>query len=345
MIEPTETETKKELDRFIAAVRSVLDEAEKNPDLVKTRAAHDSGAARQRDARGAKARPPVAGPSDRPDRSARPSRLPGAARRRPRPLARVRAGDARPQHGHRPRAAPRGAGRPRSGCTRWSPPGVSLGWFQRHVDLAPFERAGYAGRPSHHRRRRRRPPPRGDVHGRSFRRRTRSSRTEHPRDLRRHPRARSARRCAPSASRPRTAPAPLATRATASPTSASSGLAVRHRRARTEDRRIRAAAPPRPGPPARLDHPRAEPAPARPAFALRARGPSDRRGRRRRGALARRSAARSAPWSPRRSRPRSRRPPTRHLRRRVGLMALSEAFRALGHVFVAACTRPRPSHA
>jgi glycine dehydrogenase subunit 2 len=36
MIEPTETETKKELDRFIAAVRSVLDEAEKNPDLVKS---------------------------------------------------------------------------------------------------------------------------------------------------------------------------------------------------------------------------------------------------------------------------------------------------------------------
>jgi lipoate-protein ligase A len=25
----------------------------------------------------------------------------------------------------------------------WSPPGVSLGWFQRRVDLAPFERAGY----------------------------------------------------------------------------------------------------------------------------------------------------------------------------------------------------------
>jgi glycine dehydrogenase subunit 2 len=36
MIEPTETETKMELDRFIAAVRSVLDEADKNPDLVKT---------------------------------------------------------------------------------------------------------------------------------------------------------------------------------------------------------------------------------------------------------------------------------------------------------------------
>lgn len=26
----------------------------------------------------------------------------------------------------------------------WSPPGVSLGWFQRRVDLAPFQRAGYA---------------------------------------------------------------------------------------------------------------------------------------------------------------------------------------------------------
>jgi glycine dehydrogenase subunit 2 len=35
MIEPTETETKKELDRFIAAVRAVLDEAKTNPDLVK----------------------------------------------------------------------------------------------------------------------------------------------------------------------------------------------------------------------------------------------------------------------------------------------------------------------
>jgi glycine dehydrogenase subunit 2 len=36
MIEPTETETKRELDRFIAAVKAVLEEVRTNPEIVKT---------------------------------------------------------------------------------------------------------------------------------------------------------------------------------------------------------------------------------------------------------------------------------------------------------------------
>ena len=35
MIEPTETESKEEIDLFIAACRTVADEAEKNPDLLR----------------------------------------------------------------------------------------------------------------------------------------------------------------------------------------------------------------------------------------------------------------------------------------------------------------------
>jgi glycine dehydrogenase subunit 2 len=36
MIEPTESEPRAELDRFIAAVRAILDEADRDPELVKT---------------------------------------------------------------------------------------------------------------------------------------------------------------------------------------------------------------------------------------------------------------------------------------------------------------------
>ena len=36
MIEPTECETKETLDEFIAVMRQIADEAENNPELVKT---------------------------------------------------------------------------------------------------------------------------------------------------------------------------------------------------------------------------------------------------------------------------------------------------------------------
>jgi len=35
MIEPTETETKRELDRFARAMKAVVEEVEKSPDIVK----------------------------------------------------------------------------------------------------------------------------------------------------------------------------------------------------------------------------------------------------------------------------------------------------------------------
>jgi glycine dehydrogenase subunit 2 len=36
MVEPTESEPRAELDRFVAAVRAILDEADRDPELVKT---------------------------------------------------------------------------------------------------------------------------------------------------------------------------------------------------------------------------------------------------------------------------------------------------------------------
>ncbi len=36
MVEPTESEPRAELDRFAAAIRSILAEADENPELVKT---------------------------------------------------------------------------------------------------------------------------------------------------------------------------------------------------------------------------------------------------------------------------------------------------------------------
>jgi glycine dehydrogenase subunit 2 len=36
MVEPTECETKETLDEFIAAMRQIADEAENNPEMVKT---------------------------------------------------------------------------------------------------------------------------------------------------------------------------------------------------------------------------------------------------------------------------------------------------------------------
>jgi glycine dehydrogenase subunit 2 len=36
MIEPTESEPKAELDRFVAAIRAILAEGDENPELVKT---------------------------------------------------------------------------------------------------------------------------------------------------------------------------------------------------------------------------------------------------------------------------------------------------------------------
>ena len=60
MIEPTETESKETLERFVAAMKAIAEEAQTDPDAVK--AAPDAAVPRapRRDARGAQARPALA---------------------------------------------------------------------------------------------------------------------------------------------------------------------------------------------------------------------------------------------------------------------------------------------